>query len=156
MDRTPESCRQLASRARRKVRNAKQERRDEIATSGEVVQRFLTALATGDEAGAVACLAPDAVYLSDGGANQRAARLPVREPERIVRLLMSVWQRWPDDRKFDRALVGGFPGIVIEMDDRVFSATGVEVVDDKIVRITTMINPDKLAANLERRRDEVE
>lgn len=156
MERTPESCRQLASRARRKVRDAEQERRDETASSNEVARRFLTAIATGDEAGAVACLAPDAVYVSDGGPKQRAARQPVHEPERIVRLLINLWRRWPDSWTFEPALVGGFPGVVIDMDDRVFSATGVEVVDGKIVRINSLINPDKLAANLERSRNELE
>lgn len=156
MGRTPESCRQLASRARRKVRDAEQARRDETAASSEVVQRFLTAIATGDEAGAMACLAPDAVYVSDGGPHQRAARQPVRHPERIVRLLISLWRRWPESWSFEPALVGGFPGVVIDIDDRVFSATGVEVVDGKIVRISSLINPDKLAADLERPRDRLE
>jgi RNA polymerase sigma-70 factor (ECF subfamily) len=156
MGRTPESCRQLASRARRKLRDAEQARRDATAASNEVVRRFLTAIATGDEAGAVACLAPDAVYVSDGGPTQRAARHPVREPERIVRLLISLWRRWPDSWTFEPALVGGVPGVVIDAEDRVFSATGVEVVDGEIVRINSLINPDKLASNLERPRDQFE
>lgn len=156
MARSPESCRQLASRARRKVRAAELARRDETAASNAVTRRFLTALAVGDEVEAIACLAPDAVYISDGGPKQRAARQPVREPQRIVRLLMSLWRRWPESWTFEPALVGGFPGVVIDIGDRVFSATGVEVVDGKIVRIVSLINPDKLAANLERPRREVE
>ena len=155
MGRTPESCRQLASRARRKVRAAEQRRRDATAASNDVTRRFITALATGDEEAAVRCLAPDAVYVSDGGPDHRAARHPIHEPTRIVRLLMSLWRRWPDTWSFEPALVGGFPGIVIEMEQRVFSVTGVEVVDGRIVRITSIINPDKLAT-MDRPRDSLE
>lgn len=144
MGRTPESCRQLASRARRKVRAAEQRRRDVTAASNDVARRFITALATGDEAEAVRCLAPEAVYLSDGGPDHRAARRPVREPARIVRLLMNLWRRFPESWTFEPALVGGFPGLVIEIGDEVSSVTGVEVVDGRIVRITSILNPDKL------------
>lgn len=147
LGRSPESCRQLASRARRKVRDAEEARRDEVRASDSVVRRFLTALASGDEATAVACLAPDAVYVSDGGPRRRAARVPVREPVRIVRLLVNLTRRWPDTCRFQPARVGGLPGVLIEMDGRVLSATGVEVVDGRIVRITSVLNPDKLAAS---------
>jgi RNA polymerase sigma-70 factor (ECF subfamily) len=155
MGRTPESCRQLASRARRKLRVAEQQRRDETSASNDVTRRFITALATGDEEAAVRCLAPDAVYLSDGGPDHRAARHPVHEPRRIVRLLMNLWRRWPETWSFAPALVGGFPGIVIEMEGRIFSATGVEVVDGRIIRITSIVNPAKLAG-IERPRSTLE
>lgn len=147
LDRSVESCRQLASRARRKLRDAELARRDEARASEAVVRRFLAALATGDEATAVACLAPDAVYVSDGGPRRRAARVPVREPVRIVRLLVNLTRRWPDTCRFEPAHVGGLPGVLIERDGRILSATGVEVVGGRIVRITSVLNPDKLAAS---------
>lgn len=144
MDRTPESCRQLASRARRKVRDAELQRRDETRSANDVAMRFVAALASGDEAAAVACLAPDAVYVSDGGPHRRAARRPVREPARIVRLLTNLWHRWPDETRFTPALVGGFPGLVVELHDRILSTNSVEVVDGRIVRIASVLNPDKI------------
>jgi RNA polymerase sigma-70 factor (ECF subfamily) len=146
LGRSVESCRQLASRARRKVRDAEQARRDEVGASDELVRRFLTAIAVGDEAAAVACLAADAVYVSDGGPHHRAARVPVRDPARIVRLLTNLVRRWPETCRFAPAFVGGLPGILVETDGRILSATGVEVVDGRIVRITSVLNPDKLAA----------
>lgn len=144
MGRSPESCRQLASRARRKLREARAQRNDEGRAAADVVRRFLTALATGDEQMAIACLAPDAVYLGDGGPDRHAARRPVRGPERIVRLLRYLWNRYPDDWTFAPALVGGLPGVVIDMHGETYSVTGVEVVDGRVVRITSVINPTKL------------
>jgi hypothetical protein len=95
------------------------------------------------------------VYLSDAGPDHRAARRPVREPARIVRLLMNLWRRYPDRWTIAPALVGGFPGIVVEMPDRVHSVTGVEVVEGRIVRISSVLNPAKLAGT-ERGRASIE
>ncbi|MCU0261203.1 MAG: RNA polymerase sigma factor SigJ [Ilumatobacteraceae bacterium] len=145
LGRSAESCRQLASRARRKLREADTARRDDLAASNEVVHRFLVALATGDPVTAMTCLAPDAVYLSDAGAERRAARYPVHGPDRIVRLLSNLWRRYPSTWSFRPAVVGGFPGVVIEAPERVFAVTGVEVVDGRIVRITSVLNPAKLS-----------
>lgn len=155
MGRSVEACRQLASRARRKLGEAQAQRRDQARAAADVVQRFLTALAVGDEATAMACVAPDAVYLSDGGADRHAARRPVRGPDRIVRLLRFLWNRYPQEWTFAPALVGGHPGIVIDQQEGTYAATGIEVVDGRIVRITSQINPAKLRG-LERQRSAVE
>lgn len=155
MDRSVESCRQLASRARRKLRDAEQARRDEQRAAAAVAERFLLALAAGDAATAVACLAPDAVYLSDGGPDRHAARRPVRIPERIVRLLINVFGRFPEQFTFAPAWVGGYPGVVVTAGDRTIYTVSCEVVDGRIARITTVLNPTKLRG-LERTRLPIE
>lgn len=155
MDRSVEACRQLASRARRKVRDAEQARRDEQRAAADVTERFLVALATGDAATAVACLAPDAVYLSDGGPDRHAARRPVRVPERIVRLLTNVYGRFPERYTFEPAWVGGCPGLVVAEQGRTVYTLSCEVVGGRIVRITTVLNPDKLR-NLDRTHHPIE
>ena len=146
MDRSVESCRQLASRARRKLHDADEQRRDEHRAAAAVAERFLVALATGDAATAVACLAPDAVYLSDGGPDRHAARRPVRVPERIVRLLANVYGRMPPSCEIAPAWVGGCPGLVVTDAGRTLYTLSCEVVDAMIVRITTILNPAKLTA----------
>ena len=155
MDRSVEACRQLASRARRKVRDAEQARRDEQRAAVAVTERFLLALAAGDAGAAVACLAPDAVYLSDGGPDRHAARRPVRVPERIVRLLRSVHRRFPEGSTFEPAWVGGCPGLVVRVGGRTFSTLSFEVVDGLIVRMTAVLAPRKLLG-IERAADSIE
>jgi len=144
LGRSPESCRQLASRARRKLRDGHAERRDAARAASDVARRFLVALAIGDEQGAIECLAPDAVYLGDGGPDRRAARRPVTGPERIVRLLINLQNRLLAAGEFIPALVGGLPGVAIERDGDLYAVTGVEVVDGRVVRITSQLNPAKL------------
>jgi RNA polymerase sigma-70 factor, ECF subfamily len=145
MDRTPESCRQLASRARRKLRDADEGRRDEQRTSMEVAERFLVALATGDTAGAIECLAPGVVYVSDGGAERHAARRIVRVPARVVRLLGNIYSRFPAAWTIEPAWVGGCPGLVVHDGARLVSTLSCEVASGRIVRITAVLNPRKLS-----------
>lgn len=144
MGRTPESCRQLASRARRKLRDADEGRRDEQRASIAVAERFLLALATGDTGGAIACLAPDVVYVSDGGAERHAARRVVGVPARVVRLLGNIYGRFPPAWSVEPAWVGGCPGLVVHDGARLVSTLSCEVAGGRIVRITAVLNPRKL------------
>jgi RNA polymerase sigma-70 factor (ECF subfamily) len=155
MDRSVESCRQLASRARRKLREVHEARRDEQAVAVAVTEQFLLALASGDAAGAVACLAPDAVYLSDGGPDRHAARRPVTTPDRIVRLLTNLLGRMPDGSAIEPAWVGGCPGVVVRAGGQTVSTLSCEVVDGRIVRLTAVLAPRKLVG-IERARTSIE
>jgi RNA polymerase sigma-70 factor (ECF subfamily) len=146
LGRTEESCRQLASRARRKLHDERGRRYDEADVARRVVERFLAAVVSGDEDAALACLAVDAVLLSDGGSARRAARRPVVGPSRIVRLVTNLYGRRLDRDSFAAAVVGGFPGLVWERGGRVEFMVSFEVVGGAIVRVLTMLNPDKLSA----------
>lgn len=144
MSRSVEACRQLASRARRKLRAHDDVRRDEQRAAMGVAERFLFALATGDTEAAIACLAPDVVYVSDGGTDRHAARRPVRVPARVVRLLGNLYARFPPTWAVEPAWVGGSPGLVVRDGDDLISTLGCDVVDGSIVRIVAVLNPSKL------------
>ena len=126
MDRSVESCRQLASRARRKLRDAGERRRDDTRAATAVIERFIAALVTGDESGALACEAPDVVTIHDGGPNRRAARYPVRGADKVIRLYRNLLARAEGGWSFSPALVGGLPGVVIEDAGEVISATAID------------------------------
>jgi RNA polymerase sigma-70 factor (ECF subfamily) len=63
--RTPTAARQLASRARRRVRGAPALGPGELARQREVVDAFLVALRAGDFEGLIAVLDPDVVFRAD-------------------------------------------------------------------------------------------
>ena len=75
VDRTPAAARQLASRARRRVRGAAQPDAD-LAAQREVVDAFLAAARGGDFEGLVAVLDPDVVFRADRGAGPELAAEP--------------------------------------------------------------------------------
>jgi RNA polymerase sigma-70 factor, ECF subfamily len=145
MNRSVESCRQLASRARAKLRDRRDVAVDRDRVAATVVERFIVALSIGDIDTAIGCLAPDAVYLSDGGAAVRAARRPVRGADRIVRLLDSIHRRHGGGDPAP-AWVGGCPGIVVSVGDRIVYTLACEVSAGRITRVTSVLNPEKLVA----------
>ena len=71
--RSPAACRQIASRARRRLRPDKQPDQN-AAANRELVDGLLRALASGDVNEVVVRLAPQVVCLTDGGPERRAAR----------------------------------------------------------------------------------
>src|SRR5215472_15603816 len=68
VDRTPEAARQLASRARRRVRGGEAIPDSDLKSQRVVVDAFLAALRAGDFEGLLAVLDPDVVVRIDAGA----------------------------------------------------------------------------------------
>ena len=76
MDRTPDSARQLASRARRRVQAAPQPDRD-VARQRQVVEAFLAAARGGDFEALLRVLDPDVVFRMDLGPASQLAHRPI-------------------------------------------------------------------------------
>jgi RNA polymerase sigma-70 factor (ECF subfamily) len=148
LERSPEACRQLASRARRKLRDAHDLRRDGARAAAAVAARFSVAIMNGDEATALACLAEQPVYISDGGADRHAARRPIHQPRQIVRLFVNLYRRMHSERTIEAAVVGGYPGLVFRDQHGITMTLSSEVVDGRIVRLLSQANPTKLNAAL--------
>jgi RNA polymerase sigma-70 factor (ECF subfamily) len=70
IDRSPEAARQLASRARRRVRGEAPPPDPDLSRQREVVDAFFAAARNGDFDALVAVLDSDAVLRSDGGAGR--------------------------------------------------------------------------------------
>jgi RNA polymerase sigma-70 factor (ECF subfamily) len=147
VDRTPEACRQLASRARRRVR-AGDVRRDLPADANQVVGRLLAAVAAGDVDQVVSLMADDIVLVSDGGADAHAARRPVEGSVRAARFMVNLAQRWLGELDVEPMAINGEPGLVMRRQgyDGVFVALAVQVCDGRAVAVHFVRNPDKLAA----------
>lgn len=139
------SARQLASRARRRVAKAKQstpsvskaERRRVLAT-------FRAAYESGDMAGLVRLLHPDAVYVTDGGGKISAARKLIHGGGRVAEVMVRMGRRWRADR-IDFVEVGGELALVSYRQGHVHSVDTVEIVDGLITAYRRIINPDKLS-----------
>lgn len=147
VDRSPEACRQIASRARRRVREGRPRYAPTDEEAWRVTAAFLTAAAEGDIDGVLALLAPDVVLTSDGGAARHAARVPVRVPERVARLVVNITRRELDPTmSVQPRPVNGQPGVVVrDADGEVSFVLATSVVDGRIDRIWSWLNPEKTA-----------
>ena len=139
---TPAACRQIASRARRRVRAA-----DLPRASGpdrRIVDELLGAVATGDIRGVLDRLAPDVVCVSDGGPLRRAARRPVVTAPRVARLLVNLAGRYAGRMEATPVSVNGDAGYVIEVDGTIDEVLSCSVSDGLVTAVRIMRNPDKL------------
>jgi len=141
IDRSPEATRQLASRARRRVRGAAPAPDADLGRQREVVDAFLKAAREGDFEALVAVLDPDIVLRADGGAVPVGASQVVRGAEAVAgRALM--YRRL--DLTFRPALVNGAAGIVALRDGKLFSVTGFTVRGGKIAEMDILADPERL------------
>lgn len=142
--RTPEACRQLASRARRHVR-ARAPRFDvDEAEHRRAVALFAEAASGADLARLVDVLDPDVVLRTDGGGRVRAARNPVTGAGRVARFLIGVRTKFAATSVFVPAVVNGAPGLLRVLDGTVTGVFGFTVLDGRIREIDIQLNPEKL------------
>lgn len=143
--RSPEACRQVASRARSRVRAGRPRYAPTDDEAWQVATAFLLAAQVGDLDSLVALVADDALAVSDGGADHHAARRPV-VAERIPRFVANLATRIPAGAEVTAQTINGQPGIVTWVAGRPVMAVAVAVVDGQVVRIYSILNPAKLHA----------
>ncbi len=139
---TEDNCRQIAHRARHKVRSA---RPPEVSAAGpDLLLRLLAATSDGDVDALLALLDTDVVLLSDGGAERRAARRPVVGAERVARFLLNLAQRLTAS-SFDIRTVNGESMVVFELEGGDRLVFGADVRDGRVLAIHAQRNPTKLS-----------
>jgi RNA polymerase sigma-70 factor, ECF subfamily len=139
--RSPAACRQIASRARRRLRPDKQPCQT-AAADRELVSGLLRALASGDVNEVVARLAPQVVCVTDGGPERRAARRPIIGSRRVARLLISLAPRYRH-LAARPAVVGGSAGATLSVGDVIEQVMAVTSKDGVITSIYFIGNPEK-------------
>jgi RNA polymerase sigma-70 factor (ECF subfamily) len=140
VDRSPAAARQLASRARRRVRGATPVPDQDLDHQRRVVDAFFAAARAGDFEGLIAVLDPDIVSRTDFGLS--AASAVVRGAHAVA----SSAVRYADSaRLVTPALVNGGPGVVITLKGRVMSVMAFTVVGGRIVAINALSDPERLA-----------
>ena len=146
VDRSEEACRQIASRARQRVRDARRHVAPApgAADATELVQRFMAACAFGQVEDLRRLLLDDVVLVSDGGRDVHAARRPVVGAERVGRFLVNVSRRLPTDVAVDVREVNGEPGLLFHRAGSLTMVMVFEVVDGRLAALRLLLNPTKL------------
>jgi len=140
--RSPATTRQLASRARRRVRSADVRAPDpDVARQREVVDAFFAAAHEGDLDALVAVLDPDVVLRSDGGAAHPQLSTVLRGPAAIAKRTLMIADPSAPKRP---ALVNGAAGVVVMLGGQPFAVIGFTVSRGKIVEIDAIADPDRL------------
>jgi RNA polymerase sigma-70 factor (ECF subfamily) len=149
------ACRQLVSRARRKLHSARSDAGTPppVPASAELLAQLMYSVLAGDEERTLSLLHPDVVLISDAGPARSAARHPIAGAERVRQLLKGSWKLFgfkirssPDGRLPARLLeVNSSPSLVLDSPEGPIVITG-EASGDQIIAIWVRLNPDKTAA----------
>ena len=142
VDRSPEATRQLASRARRRVREAAPVPDPDMTRQRAVVDAYFAAAREGDIEALVAVLDPDVVLRAH---RRDGYPLEVHGPARVARGAMTARRFAPYVRP---ALVNGAAGVVAFDGERPFAVLAFTVVGDHAVAIDVFNDPE-LVANLD-------
>ena len=138
VDRSPEAARQLASRARRRVRAEKTVPDPDLDAQREVIDAFLAASREGDFDRLVAVLDPDVVLKADFGAGRSRE---VRGAEAVAGQA-AFYSKLGLDMK--PALINGAVGLVTMRDGRPFSVGAFTVRDGRIVEMDWLADSQRL------------
>ena len=141
VDRSPEAARQLASRARRRVRGEIAVPDADLDTQREVVDAFLAASRDGDFEALLEVLDPDVVVRGDWGAVGAGASREVRGARAVAEQALAFLRLGLLMRP---ALVNGAAGAISTRDEESFSVGRFTVRDRKIGAIDILADPGRL------------
>jgi RNA polymerase sigma factor (sigma-70 family) len=140
LDHSPDAARQLASRARRRIRAADTTPDTDAAAQQEVVEAFLAAARDGDFDALVAVLDPDIVVRGDWG---NGTIVEVRGTENVARRAMTASQR--DGLVVRPALINGAAGWVSLLDGEVYAIAALTLQNGRITTMDILLDPARLA-----------
>ena len=140
------ACRQIVSRARKRVRGRRPRAQVTDAARRSVLEQFAHAIQTQDKESLLALVAEKASWTSDGGGRTRAALKVIRGRERVVRFVLAVLGRHSDRFAFEMTSVNGEPALAMRAEGSLFSIITVRTDGLRILDVYTVLNPNKLAA----------
>jgi RNA polymerase sigma-70 factor (ECF subfamily) len=141
LDRSEAAAQQLASRARRRVRNSPEPDRD-LARQKRVVDAFFAASRDGDFDALLDVLDPDVELRIDGGVLRAETSLVLRGADAVTAHTATYSELYPFVRP---ALVNGAAGAVVVPHGRVFAVMAFTVTNGKIAQIDALLDPERLA-----------
>jgi len=139
---TPAATRQIASRARRRIREQRADRRP--ADEG-LLAELVGALAEGAVERVLSLMSPEVVLTSDGGPARRAARRPIVGADRVTRFILNLSARTPLDAQITMESVNGAAALVIRSEELSLVMNADTSPDgERLDAIRLVLNPDKL------------
>jgi RNA polymerase sigma-70 factor, ECF subfamily len=144
LGKTEAACRQIVHRARERVRRDRP--RFEVSEDAhrKLVERYVQAIQARDADQIASILAPEAVFISDGGGKMWAARRPVLGRDHIVRLEVGVLRKLKGEFNLQLAGVNGRAGVMAQLDGQPFAVTSFDTDGRQILSVMRVLNPDKL------------
>lgn len=145
VDKSEANCRQMVTRARKKLAESRPVV-DPVsrAQAEEVARKFFTASTTGDLQGLLATLTDNVVLYSDGGGKVLAAGQPIETADHVSRFFIGIAAKMPAGGSVELTRVNGRVGALVRIGGKLESVFAFELVGRRIGAIYVVRNPDKL------------
>ena len=140
------NCRQIAARARRRVRAEKPRLDADRLRRDEVARKFFAAMSAGDVDALMRLVAPDVVVVGDGGGNAPQWATAIVGADRVARLVAGLGRQVAEMHlHVEPRQVNGQPGAIVRAPDgSITNVVELEIVDGLVQTLRTVVNPDKL------------
>jgi RNA polymerase sigma-70 factor (ECF subfamily) len=141
---SPAAVRQIAHRARAHVAARRPREVISPAETREALEAFQRAAETGDLQHLLDILAPDVVFLGDGGGVKQAVPRPVVGSDKVGRILRAGLANLAA-ASLQPAQVNGYPALILRFDGEVDTVLALRIDDGLITGIYAIRNPEKLS-----------
>ncbi|EST18498.1 RNA polymerase sigma-70 factor [Streptomyces roseochromogenus] len=141
----PVTVRQIAHRARNHVAARRPRGAVSQAENRAALLAFRRAVETGDLQSLLDLLAPDVVFLSDGGGLVQAALSPVVGADLVAGLLTAGLGRIAGSASVQLAHVNGHPALIVRIGGQIEGLLAVRTEDGQITGLYFVRNPEKLS-----------
>ncbi|MEU0539840.1 RNA polymerase sigma-70 factor [Nocardia sp. NPDC005978] len=142
---TSAAVRQIAHRARGHVAARRPRGSVSPTDTRDAVAAFQRAIDTGDIQGLLDRLAPDVVFLGDGGGIKQAALQPIMGSNAVAALLAAALPRIGRELSAEPVSINGFPALVLRLDGEIDTVIAIHVDDGLITGLYSVRNPEKLS-----------
>jgi RNA polymerase sigma-70 factor, ECF subfamily len=139
------ACRQIVSRARKRVRADRPRVTVNREASARLLTRFAAAIQAQDKAALMELLAKDAIWVSDGGGRAKAALKPVQGADSVARFVLGVIGRHASLLRFRSITVNREPGLSLWFGDRLIAVMSFQTDGSRILAAYSVLNPEKLS-----------
>jgi RNA polymerase sigma-70 factor (TIGR02957 family) len=145
VDKSPSAVRQIAHRARAHVSARRPRQVVSAAEARCALDAFQRAVDMGDLQGLLDILAPDVVFLGDGGGIKQAVPRPILGADKVARALASGWGKVAGSTSWRPAQVNGYPALIVHLDGELDTVVAVRIEGGLITGIYAVRNPEKLS-----------
>jgi RNA polymerase sigma-70 factor (ECF subfamily) len=145
VDKSPAAIRQIAHRAREHVAARRPRGVVSAAETRDALEAFQRAAETGDLRRLLDILAPDVVFLGDGGGVKQAVPRPIVGADSVARLLSVGLGRLAPTARLEPAQVNGFPALILRLDGELDTVLALRIDDGLITGLYAVRNPAKLS-----------
>ncbi|WP_328846035.1 RNA polymerase sigma-70 factor [Streptomyces sp. NBC_00258] len=141
---SPAATRQIAYRARRHVDARRPRTPGSLEEARAALTSFRSALETGDLQGLLDVLAPDVVFVSDGGGLKLAALRPVVGADKVLRYMAGSVEKAGGTFTSESMTVNGNPALVLRVDGVIDGVLAFLVENTRVTGLYYVRNPEKL------------